>query len=870
MGIGRTARRRVLAGAAAAVVALGMVAPASAAEGPVVLDRVFAANLGTGFDGTARVVVPLPDGTLVVGGAFTGLDGAGPAGLVRLNADGSPDTAFNTALGTGFDAQVRAVVRTLDGGLIVGGAFTSLNGATVPTGIVKLSADGTPDASFNAHLGAGLSAPGMVLDPGSFVGVEGLAPTADGGVVVSGLFYELDGTDVPDHVMKIGVDGSPDAVFNSSLGTGLSNTGGPVTAAAGGAVLLGGGVGTLNGAPSKGLVRLDADGTRDGAFDAALGAGFDGTTYALTVTADGGVLVGGVFTTLDGVAAHRLVKLDVGGARNPVFDANLGTGPNDYVLRITETPTGALLVGGAFTTVDGAGANRLVRLNADGSPDVAFNASLDTGFDGAVYTAVETADGAVLVSGAFTSAVGSPAPRLVRLVESAVASASITASPPRVLADGTSASVVTVALVDALGEPVTDEHAVVLELTGEGGLVPGPAPVPVPQGDGTWTAELRSSVPGAVQVRFGVDHQPVDPTLVARVEFVDPAVLTASTLAAAPDVVVADGSASSVVTVALLDGDGDPVMGDHDVVVTTDLGDLTPVVDGGDGTYTARLSSAVTGVATLGLEVDGWAADATAEVVFVVGPVAPVASSVVADPTSIVADGTSTSTVTVTLRDIGSRPLVGQDVVVTTSAGAVGATTDRGDGTYTAVLTSSTTAEVATVGVLLDGGATTLRTEVEFTAAAGPEVVASVVLTHAERRVGQAQGATGAGFAPGETVVVSMASDPVVLGTAVADGAGAVVFGFAVPAVADGPHTVTLTGQASGRAASAAFQVVSDPAGPGGAGPGAGAGPGPGVGGLPVTGADGVLGVGLLAASTTVAGLALVVLRNRRRGTELR
>ncbi|WP_448058868.1 invasin domain 3-containing protein [Cellulomonas hominis] len=765
MKTGRTVRRRALAGAAAAALVLGVVTPASAAEGPVVLDRAFAANLGAGFDGTARVVVPLPDGTLVIGGAFTGLDGVGPAGLVRLNADGSPDAAFNTALGTGFDAQVRAVVRTADGGLVVGGAFTSLNGTTVPTGIVKLGADGTPDVGFNANLGAGLSAPGLIPDPGTFIGVEGLAATADGGVVVTGLFYELDGSDVPDHLVKLDAGGTPDPVFDANLGTGLSNTSGPVATTVTGEVLVGGGVGTLDGAPSGGLVRLNPDGTRDAAFDAALGTGFDGTTYALTATADGGVVVGGVFTTLNGTAANHLVKLDAAGTRDPVFDTNLGTGPDDYVLRITQTPTGALLVGGAFTSVDGTGANRLVRLDAVGSPDVAFNASLGAGFDGAVYTAVETADGAVLASGAFTSAVGSPAPRLARLVESAVASASITASPRRVLADGAAASVVTIRLVDGLGEPVTDEHAVVLELTGEDGLVPGPAPVPVSQGDGNWTAELRSSVPGAVQVRFGVDHQPVDPALVARVEFVDPAVLTASTLVASPDVVVADGSASSIVTVVLLDGAGDPVVGDHDVVVTTDLGDLTPVTDVGDGTYTSRLSSAQAGVATLGLEVDGWAADATAEV--------------------------------------------------------------------------------------------------EFTAAAGPEVVASMVLTHAERRVGQAQGATGAGFAPGETVVVSMASDPVVLGTAVADGAGDVVFGFVVPAVADGTHTVTMTGQVSGRAASAAFQVVSDPAGGGGAGPGAGAGDG----GLPVTGAAGVLGVSLLAALTTAAGLALVLVRNRRRGT---
>ncbi|MDR8390850.1 T9SS type A sorting domain-containing protein [Aliifodinibius sp. S!AR15-10] len=78
------------------------------------------------------------------------------------------------------------------------------------------------------------------------------------------------------------------------------------------------------------------------------------------------------------------------------------------------------------------------------------------------------------------------------------------------------------------------------------------------------------------------------------------------------------------------------------------------------------------------------------------------ASTITADPTSITADGTSTSTITVQLKDEYGNNLTsgGETVELSTTAGTFpggGTTTtatDQGDGTYTAVLTSSTTAGV--------------------------------------------------------------------------------------------------------------------------------------------------------------------------------
>ena len=69
-------------------------------------------------------------------------------------------------------------------------------------------------------------------------------------------------------------------------------------------------------------------------------------------------------------------------------------------------------------------------------------------------------------------------------------------------------------------------------------------------------------------------------------------------------------------------------------------------------------------------------------------------STLGAAPGSITANGSSTSTVTVQLKDAFGNNLGGSGGTVALSAtqGSLSAVTDHADGTYTATLTSSTTA----------------------------------------------------------------------------------------------------------------------------------------------------------------------------------
>lgn len=103
-----------------------------------------------------RAAVQMPDGRIYVGGRFQ-LGGV-PRGLVRLNANGTLDTTFTgsgIAAGT-TDAQPYVGALTVDaaGRLYAAGRFTTFNGQTLATpGLLRLNADGSRDTAWNPGFG---------------------------------------------------------------------------------------------------------------------------------------------------------------------------------------------------------------------------------------------------------------------------------------------------------------------------------------------------------------------------------------------------------------------------------------------------------------------------------------------------------------------------------------------------------------------------------------------------------------------------------------------------------------------------------------------------------------------------------------------
>lgn len=121
-------------------------------------DTTFYTNLGTAIGGVStgvQSIIIQPDDKIIVGGAFVLFNSNTRNRMFRLNSDGTEDTAFYTALGTGFDGSVLSVVLQDTGKIIIGGSvFTTLNGVAQPN-IVRLNADLTVDDSFTTNVGTG-------------------------------------------------------------------------------------------------------------------------------------------------------------------------------------------------------------------------------------------------------------------------------------------------------------------------------------------------------------------------------------------------------------------------------------------------------------------------------------------------------------------------------------------------------------------------------------------------------------------------------------------------------------------------------------------------------------------------------------------
>ena len=266
------------------------------------LDNAFTNALGSGFDGPVAPLLVQADGKILVAGNFTMLNGQSiPAELVRLNEDGTLDTVFTNALGSGFMAAVEALAEQEDGKIVVGGNFTTLNGNDVPDRLIRLNTNGTLDVTFTNALGSGFDND-----------VLSLAVQEDGKILVGGDFTTLNGQNVPQRLIRLNGDGTLDTAFTNALGSGLDNIVSSLALQRDKKILVGGDFTTLNGqsVPQR-LIRLNSDGSLDTTFTNALGSGLDNSVFSLAIQQDGKTLVGGDFTTLNTQnIPHRLVRLN--------------------------------------------------------------------------------------------------------------------------------------------------------------------------------------------------------------------------------------------------------------------------------------------------------------------------------------------------------------------------------------------------------------------------------------------------------------------------------------------------------------------------------------------------------------------------------
>jgi uncharacterized delta-60 repeat protein len=328
------------------------------------------------------------DNKVIVGGSFSAFDGNSSNNICRLNSDGSYDSTFTT--GTGFDGPVNAVLVRADGTIVVGGDFTEYDGNLVSR-IALLNSDGSWNEDFTLNDGLGLNGP-----------VHSLALQADGKIVVGGSFSTSDFSSAYS-ITRLNADGSADVAFDLVTGSGFTGPVYSVAIQADGKIVVGGDFLEFNETTANRVARLNTDGSLDTDFSTAIGSGADRDVFGVLVQPSQKLSIVGNFLTFQGTSVNRIVRLNSDGTRDTAFSANVGSGFDGFVTTIVSDSSGRLIAGGSFKQLNGAKANQVARMSVEGVPDTAFNTNIDRGANSVVFSLAPRSSGDLFIGGDFNS-----------------------------------------------------------------------------------------------------------------------------------------------------------------------------------------------------------------------------------------------------------------------------------------------------------------------------------------------------------------------------------------------------------------------------------------------------------------------------------
>lgn len=407
------------------------------------LDTAFDTSVGA--NSAVDSIALQPDGKIIIGGEFTVVNNQVRGRVARLNADGTLDPSFDTSLGA--NDAVRSVALQPGGKILIGGDFTAVNNQA-RSRIARLNASGSLDATLDTSAGANNDVHAVALQPdgkivigGGFTTVDGVArnriarlenatgalafassavSVSEAAGVVAVPVTRTGGTDntviakvtISNGTATRSLDyrfspGTPDTLFDPGTVTNQSVR--AVAFQPNGKVVIGGFFSTINGVSREGIARFNADGTHDTTFDPGTGA--SDAVFAVRIQPDGKILIGGFFSEFNGVARKRIARLNSDGSLDTTFDTSIGA--NSAVNAIALRPDGKIMIGGNFTLVDNVARNRVARLNSDGTLDTTFDTSV--GANNTVRAVALQPDGKVLIGGEFTTVGGTARHRIARL-----------------------------------------------------------------------------------------------------------------------------------------------------------------------------------------------------------------------------------------------------------------------------------------------------------------------------------------------------------------------------------------------------------------------------------------------------------------------
>ncbi|MGV6830105.1 MAG: T9SS type A sorting domain-containing protein [bacterium] len=358
-----------------------------------------------GAQGPVFDILEQPDGKLYLAGQFQSYEQIEKRSLVRLFPDGSMDESFNQTnfTASGAPPRITSIALQTDGKLLVGGNFEVNTGSPNFDIIAQDLMRLNADGTFDNTF----IAPESISNCGD---IEDLLVQPDGKIIVVGnITFCLGSTiDNNENILRLNTDGTLDETFQVKV-NGFTIE--KAILQSDGKIVVGGIFDDVNGQSRENIARINADGSLDTTFE--VGSGFDDDVEGIALQPDGKLIVVGDFTAYDGATANKVIRLNTDGSVDNTFNSGDGTGQyfpsadttsSRDIAAVTLQPDGKILIGGKFNRYNGSVISKVARLNVDGSIDNTFNAVDDEGTStGDVLSLFVKADNKIVVGGSFSN-----------------------------------------------------------------------------------------------------------------------------------------------------------------------------------------------------------------------------------------------------------------------------------------------------------------------------------------------------------------------------------------------------------------------------------------------------------------------------------
>lgn len=356
-----------------------------------------------------RKIIEQPDGKLIICGDFEKYEYTYSSKIIRLNSDLTIDTTFSPL---NFQNSLQKVLILSNGKILIGGSESVLyrNNEIVVSSVVKLD-------NYNT-LNKSKSSIGFITSSNLFLNFK-INVDSDDNILITGEFL----TRWINSIAKFNSDIVPFfqaqaetfyiSDFSSDTSTIITNS----FVTKNNKYFITGNITNVGNSIVRNIARLNSDFSVDSSFDTNQGFTFGGINFATTIaeTSDSKFYLGinsNFNVSYSGVSRQGILRINNNGSIDTSF-VPLSFSLSSSIDNIIVQPDDKLIVSGGMSFYGAFSRNRIARINPDASLDTTFDPG--TGFDSAPIKIKLQSDGKIVAIGGFTSYNGIFANRIVRI-----------------------------------------------------------------------------------------------------------------------------------------------------------------------------------------------------------------------------------------------------------------------------------------------------------------------------------------------------------------------------------------------------------------------------------------------------------------------